>query len=213
MDVLSPLRKSLVSHLRRHAGVYFFLIVLFGMGVSSGALAVGALDGSQRLELSHYLDFFFHSLQDPGETWTSSPVVRQALSGNLRTAGLIFLLGLTVIGVPLVAAIVFLRGFIIGFAVGFLLVSRGMTGLTIGVLAILPQNILIIPALIILSAAALNFSTGIVRKRPLDKGPMWKTFTSYSLVALGCFALLILASFVEGYIAPFFLRLVARSAF
>lgn len=209
--MLSPIRKKVMDHLRHHTGIYFFLTVLFGMGVGFGALAVGALDANQRLELTHYLDYFFHSLQEPSELLSPAAVVKQAISGNLRTAGLIFLLGLTVVGVPLVPAIVFLRGFIVGFAVGFLLVSRGMGGLLVGVLAILPQNIIIIPSFIILSASALSFAAGVVKRRPAVRPP-WKSITGYSVTAGLCFLLLIFASLVEGYIAPFFLRLVAGSS-
>lgn len=207
---MSPIRRAIIDHLRRNAGVYFFLTVLFGMGVAFGSLAVGALDGTQRLELTHYLDFFFHVLQDPPENWSPTAVVKQALSGNLRTAALIFLLGLSIVGVPLVPAIIFLRGFIVGFAVGFLMVSRGTGGVLISLLAILPQNILIVPALIVLSAAALGFAARVVNRRRSLSRPLWQIVAVYSCTAAACLILLVVASLVEGYVAPFFLRWVVR---
>ncbi|HEY8449822.1 MAG TPA: stage II sporulation protein M, partial [Bacillota bacterium] len=201
-------RRSALEHVRRYAGVYFFLTVLFAMGVAFGALAVGALDATQRLELGHYLEFFLQTLEQPGEAVPAQSIVRQALLSNWRTAGLIFLLGLTVVGVPLIPAIVFLRGFIVGFAVGFLVSSDGWRGLLISLLAILPQNVLIVPALIVLSAAAVTFSARLVRPGP-GRPSLWRFVISYLTTAAACFIALAVASVLEGYVAPLFLRLVA----
>ena len=209
--MLPLLRRTALEHVRRYAGVYFFLVVLFAVGVAFGALAVGALDATQRLELTHYLDFFLSSLDDPEERIPSVEVARHALSNNWRTAALIFLLGLTVIGVPLVPAVVFLRGFIAGFSVGFLVATRGVDGLLISVFAILPQNVLIIPALLVLSAAALTFSAHLVRPNR-QAIPIWTTAVSYLLTGAATFALLGIASLVEGYVSPLFLRLLAGRA-
>lgn len=203
------LRRAVLDHVRRHAGVYVFLTILFGMGVAFGALAVGALDATQRLELSQYLDFFLQTLDDPGSATPAGAVFRQALSSNWRTAGFIVLLGLTVVGVPLVPAIVFLRGFIVGFSVGFLLASRGWQGMAISLLAVVPQNLLIVPAVVGLSAAALVFAGGFLR-RGSQRGPaLVVRVAQYLTAAAVAFATLAAASLIEGYVAPLFLRLVA----
>jgi len=195
-----------LEHLRRHAGVYVFLIMLFGMGVAFGALAVGALDATQRLELSQYLDFFLQAVDDPGVDAPAGAVFRQALASNWRTAGLILLLGVTVVGVPLVPAIVFLRGFIIGFSVGFLLASRGWQGVAISLLAVVPQNLLIVPAVVGLSAAALIFAAGVVR-RGSQRGPsLVVRLAQYLTAAAVALAALAAASLIGGYVSPLFLR-------
>jgi len=205
----AALRRAVSDHLRRHAGVYVFLIILFSMGVAFGALAVGALDATQRLELSQYLDFFLQTLEDPGVDAPPGAVFRQALASNWRTAGFIVLLGLTVVGVPLVPAIVFLRGFIVGFSVGFLLASRGWQGMAISLLAVLPQNLVIVPAIVGLSGAALVFAGGVVR-RPGPHGSSFAVRVGRYLAAAALgFAALTAASLIEGYVAPLFLRLVA----
>lgn len=206
--MLSPVRRAAFEHVRTHAGLYFFLIVLFGMGVAFGALTVGALDATQRLELSQYLDFFLASLEDGRSPVASEAVFRQALSSNWRTAGFIFLLGLTLVGAPLVPVIVFLRGFIVGFAVGFMLAHRGWAGMLVSLLAIVPQNLLAVPALVVLAAAALAFSGRLLR-RSSPGPPAWRALGAYAGTAAVAFALLAGASAIEGYVAPLFLRLFA----
>lgn len=202
--------KGFISlHLRQHAGIYFFLFVLFGVGVAFGALAVGALEDNQKLELVHYLRHFLGAVRGEGE---GPPAARQVFSlafgSNLRTVGLIFLLGLSVIGVPLVPVVVFLRGFILGFTVGFLMSQLGWPGFGMVLLAVLPQNLILVPALLILAAAALAFGGAIVMRH--RGGRPWPAALQLMVLAAGALVAAAGASLMEGYIAPLFLRLLAR---
>lgn len=191
--------------------MYVFLIVLFGMGVAFGALAVSALDVTQRLELGQYLDLFLYSLNDPEAKASPTEVFREALMSNLRTAGFVFLLGLTVIGAPLVPAVIFLRGFIIGFSVGFLLASHGWHGMLISLLALLPQNLLIVPGILVMAAGSLAFA-GSVFRRPRGAPSLGKSLLLFGLTTVATTLILIAASLIEGYVAPLFLRLLAAAA-
>src|SRR5690606_27084904 len=105
-------------------------------------------------------------------------------------------------------AVVFLRGFIVGFSVGFLLASRGWQGMAISLLAVLPQNLVIVPAIVGLSGAALVFAGAVVRRSGSHGASFVVRLARYLLAAALAFAALAAASLIEGYVAPLFLRLV-----
>lgn len=195
-------------HVRDHTGLYVFLVVLFSVGVAFGALATGALDESQRLELVQYLEFFLEVVDTGSEGPPAGEVFQAALSSNLRTTALVFLLGLTVVGAPLVPVVVFLRGFIVGFAVGFLVSHLGWSGMLMALLAILPQNLLLIPALLVLSAYALLFAATVIRRRGTTAP--WRAGVAFTVITAVTVVTAAAASLVEGYVAPLFLRLIAR---
>lgn len=202
--------KGFISlHLREHAGIYFFLFVLFGVGVAFGALAVGALEDNQRLELVHYLKHFLGAVRGEGE---GAPAARHVFSlafgSNLRTTGLIFLLGLSIAGVPLVPVVIFLRGFILGFTVGFLLSQLGWPGFGMVFLAVLPQNLILVPFLLILAASALAFGGAVVLRH--RGGKPWPAALQLIVLAVAALAAASAASLIEGYVAPLFLRILAR---
>ncbi len=110
-------RVRLRQHLEEHFASYFFVLILFAVGVIFGAIAVKALTFSQKQELLSFLQQFFSS----GIAVPSGPAVFvQTLTANFQLAALLWLLGVIVFGLPLVIIIVFFQGFVLGFSVGFL---------------------------------------------------------------------------------------------
>ncbi len=88
-----------------------------------------------------------------------SEILYQSILDNvLKTAALLFVLGLTVIGAPLVLGIVFLRGFVLGFTVGFLIQETSLNGLILAAAAVLPpHNVVAVPAIMIAAGGCTSF--------------------------------------------------------
>lgn len=201
-------RRQLIQHLRQRAGLYFLAALAFTLGVALGALSLGALDDAQRLELAHYVQFFLQSLADPAMAPDAREVLRQTLATQLRTGALMYALGLSVVGAPLCLAVLLVRGFIGGFAVAFLVGYQGWSGVLMAVLAVLPQHLLAAPSLVVLAVAALTFA-GQVAARRRHPEPAWRALAGFTVTALGCLLVLAVASLVEAYVAPAWLRLLA----
>lgn len=200
----------LVEHLRGRAGLYTFVLVLYVAGVAFGALAVNHLESGQQQELTGYLESLFTSLAasggrlDPTTPWT------QGMAGDLKALAGIWLLGLTVVGSPVVLGLVFLRGFISGFAVGFLVFQKGLKGVLFAAVSILLPNLLVIPALVVISVGALSFALFAVSHRRSGRsgfrpGPL----AGYALVGAGGAAATVAAGLIRTYVAPSLMYLVA----
>lgn len=133
----------------------------------------------------------------------------QSLKDNvIKTAGLLFLLGLTVIGAPLILAVVFVRGFVLGFTVGFLVQDAMVKGLVLSTTCVLPHNILMVPALLLGAGGALSFAgsafrTLVGRSRESVQGQLATT----TLLALCSGLLFLVAALVETYITPILVQL------
>ena len=106
----------------RHLPLYIALIILFSMGLGFGALATQKLSPPQRADLISYLSNIYTSLmQKDTPAVNRGEIVRQGMLDNIvKTTGLMWVLGLSVIGAPFILGVVFLRGFVLGFTVGFL---------------------------------------------------------------------------------------------
>lgn len=200
----------LFEYLRENLGIYFFVILLFMVGVVFGALAVKALNGEQKAELFGYLEAFIQGIDTSLVAKTES-LLPQSLAGNLKTLGLIWLLGLVVLGLPLVLVILFTKGFALGFTVGFLVDELGWKGVIFGIASVLPPNLFLVPAMVVISVAAISFSLVVIRSRFLHQ----RESIYPQLLGYGCLALLTagvgaIASFVEVYVSPVFIGLVSR---
>jgi stage II sporulation protein M len=153
--------------------LYFLVLVFFAAGIAAGAFTVDALSSVQKEELINYFQSFFTVLdQEPVQ---SAVIFKQSLINNSQFVILIWLLGITVIGVPLILLIVGIKGFIVGFSVSFLVEGMGLKGLLFAVAAILPQNLLIVPGIIAAAVLGISFSISMLRRK---KSKPKKSFTS-----------------------------------
>lgn len=188
--------------------LYFLLVLAFMIGISAGAITINVLNEEQSHSLISFLDSFFKVLSQ--ERIDSFILLKHSMANNFQTIILIWILGITVIGLPIVIFIVVLRGFIVGFTVGFLINELGFKGFAFSMLAILPQNIFVIPGIIALAVFSINFSLKILTSRSKRniKFSFLSELTSYSISTAILSLLIIVGSLVEAYITPIFMKLL-----
>lgn len=188
--------------------LYFLLVLALMIGISAGAITINVLNEEQSQGLISFLDSFFKVLSQ--EKIDSFTLLKHSLVNNFQTIILVWILGITVIGLPIVIFIVVLRGFIVGFTVGFLINELGFKGFAFSLLTMLPQNIFVIPGLIALAVLSINFSIKIITSKT-KRGSNFSfisELTSYSISTAIFSLLIILGSLVEAYITPVFMNLL-----
>ncbi len=199
------------AYWQQHLPYYVLVTLVFVSGVVFGALALRTLEPQQVSELAAYMDKFLSGLRSQLAQTSGRTVLRDSLSLDLKTLGLIYVLGLTVIGVPVILAVVFIRGFVIGFTVGFLAYERGLGGILFAVAAIVPQNVFIIPALVFASVTSIMFSALIVRsRRPGWQLSLGSEFVGYSALLTAAVLAVTAGALVKAYVSPVFMNVVGR---
>jgi stage II sporulation protein M len=203
------LKKAIQKQLKNNVVLYFLVLVFFAGGIAAGSFTVDALSSVQKEELIEYFQSFFSILGE--EPVQSAVVFKRSLINNSQFVILIWLLGITVIGIPLILLIVGIKGFIIGFSVSFLVEGMGLRGFMFALAAILPQNLLFVPAIIAAGVLGISFSISMLRRKKVKPQ---KSFTSelmvYSMNILLTILVLFLGSLIEGYITPAFIKLFSN---
>lgn len=197
--MLRPFRYAL----KDQTPLYVFVSVLFLMGVVFGALMVNALTFEQQQDLSRYLGNFFISVNEGGADFYPVALWQVAFL-HLKWLGLIWILGLSVIGLPGILILDFLKGVLIGFTVGCLVGQFTWKGLLFAMVSIAPHNLLIIPVLLISSVAAIGFSLNIIRNRVLmnRSGSAARPFLTYTALTLVLAVVMLAASSFETWVTP-----------
>jgi len=192
--------------MNQYRRLILFVSVLFFVGLLFGLLLPLLLPYDQKAELFHTLQQYLQTYSQEG-TWDAKEMFWDKSWLYFIMALLIFLLGLSVIGTPLVLVILFIKGVVIGFASGFVITQLKEKGILFVIFSILPQNLLIVPALIFLSASSLAFSLFLIRNRILKyHGKIKPYFTSYVMVFLGLTSILLVAAIYESYLGPILLE-------
>ena len=208
--MLGYFRQNAGGYLKTNIVAYFFMILIFVIGVVVGALAVKTLPDEQKTELISYLRIFFTGLtQGTENTMFGSHVLSSVMFNNTKTIVLMWILGFTIVGIPFVLFILFTRGFIIGFTVGFLVNEYVMSGLLFALASVLPHNFFAIPAILVTSVSATKFSLMLVRHRTQGTINLWYEAAGYSLLCALMLGVMLFAALLEVYISPVFMKLVA----
>lgn len=196
-------------YLKEYLPLYTFVFVLFVTGVVFGAVMVNALTLEQKQELARHLSSFFLTIN--GKTdWNEVYSFQQSFSLHMKWIVLIWVLGLSIIGLPLIFALDFLKGVLVGFTVGYMVAQYSWKGMLFALVSVVPQNLVAIPAIIVCSVGASAFSIFLVKNRLFNrKGSVYASFMRYSATVLGVAVLLGGVSLYEAYLSPELMRLVA----
>lgn len=182
----------------------------FVIGVSAGAFTVNGLSAIQRDELSNYFHGFLQLLDK--QDVDSNELLKVALVENAKIILILWVLGVTIIGIPFIFVIVGIRGFITGFTSGFVIKTLGFKGMVFTLFALIPKEIVIIPCIIALGVNGINFSLNIIKNKSikhLSKESLKTSFLAYCFVTLFFSCLIFLGILIEAYITPVFIRIVA----
>src|SRR5690242_4982289 len=101
--------RNMRSYMKDHIALYIFVAVLFATGVVFGAVMINALTLEQKQDLSRHLGNFFQ-VMNSGSVVDAKQSLAQISFVNLKWLGLIWLFGLSVIGLPLILVLDFIKG-------------------------------------------------------------------------------------------------------
>ncbi|WP_168198281.1 stage II sporulation protein M [Crassaminicella thermophila] len=201
-----------LKHIQGNVFIYFIVCMFFIIGISSGAFTVKALADNQKQELINYMRSFFQVLSN--KSIDASSILKQSLINNLQTAALIWILGITVIGAPLILLLIAIRGLIIGFTVGFLVEQLGFKGILFSFISIFPQNLFIIPSIIVIGVIGIGFSKMIIRNRKnrtySSNDNTFRQFILYSTINSFISLFIIFGCMIEAYITPVFMKALSK---
>ncbi|WP_373230450.1 stage II sporulation protein M [Cohnella sp.] len=194
---------------RDNLNLYVFVGVLIVVGAIFGALLVNALTLEQQQELADEIGLYLTNIKDSDQLVHAATFWESFLFYG-KWLFLIWLLGLSVIGLPVVLMLDFLKGVLIGFAVALLAQQLAWKGVFFFLAATAPQNALVIPALMIASVSAARFAYFVVRERLFKrKGQILPPFLAHTAVSGLMLVMLCLASLYEAYLSPLLLERIA----
>ncbi|WP_339227908.1 stage II sporulation protein M [Oceanobacillus sp. FSL K6-2867] len=190
------------EHIKNHATIYLFMIILFLTGIIFGAVIVNSMGFIQKQDLFFYLERFFGQITE-GASISKTDILWQSFTYQAKYLLLICILGLSVIGLPIVWVLIFVKGLVIGFSVGFIVNQLGLQGLLLASLSIAPQNILVIPIYIIAGSISMIFSLTLLNRLFSRKNHqlLLQPLARYSMIFVMLLVVSLAAALVEAYVS------------
>ncbi len=188
----------------RYAPYFLLCLLAFGLGLGFGGLATGVLGRGERLAL---LTSVKRLVQWETGPLTLVPLYRRALMENLKVLGLLYILGISVAGIPLLLAVLFFRGFVIGFAVTYLSQNLHWLGMASLLSTVVAQNLFMVPVYLVMGTLGLWFSVGLLSsRRGIPRASLWPAFGGYTGMSVVLAVALAWATAVEVAGSPLLLH-------
>ena len=191
--------KALIEYLRKNIVQYMFLSIVLISGIIVGSITVKMISDIQMESIVSFINGFLANINNISVDCSS--IFYLSLSNNLKTAIALILLGLSVVGLPFILTVIFFRGFMLGFTVGFLIEQLGSKGIVLSILSILPQNLIILPCIVSIGVTSLTFAMAVIKNRIKNYHESYSQMViGYLLLNLFFSFLLIISGLIEGYI-------------
>ena len=146
-----------------NAKSYFIVFIIFVVGIFLGVMFVNQIGDKSAIEnyINTYIDET-KSIQN-GNYFAE---LQNEIKNNIILVLLLWFAGTTIIGIPIVLGIILFRGFCLGYTIASCVYVLGrMKALIFIAITFLLQNIIFIPAIMILGVSSIKLYKSIVKDR------------------------------------------------
>ena len=187
-----------------------FIMFIIILGIISGSLFLVVLKDTDRNLVIEKINTFFTNINT--NNINNIEAFKNAFIENIIFVILIWILGMSIIGIIINIFIIYLKGFIIGFSLSSFFLVYKYKGLLAALIYTFPTSIINILVCLLLGVYSVLFTINLWKIIFLkEKNYNMKRFIKkYFLVLIICIILILISSLTEGFLVPSLLKLVIK---
>lgn len=204
---LNKVKTKINDKLKEQKKIYIFLIIVMMLGLISGIIYAIILNQNDHNLVTESLNSFFISIKENNIDYKNALI--NSLIGNITFTTFLFLLGISIIGIPIIILSLFLKTFIFGFSISSIIYTYHLNGILKAITYTLPHQIITLLMALFLGFYALYF--GIKLFKYLFKGKdinLRMSMKRYLQVYIIVLLINITCSFIEVFLSPTLMKLV-----
>lgn len=193
--------------IKHNKKVIFFLGIIAVIAIIFGSLFSVMLNESDKNLTLEYINNFFENIKNNNLNY-----ILALKNGSISSLGfilIVWLLGVSIIGMPIVLFMYFSKFFVIGFSISSIIKGYGLKGCLLSFAYIFPHHIIYIIVYTILTVYSIKMSikliSTIIKKDKIDFKPI---INKYLLVLLLSVIIDVLTLLFEVFITPKFINLI-----
>lgn len=189
----------ILEFIQTNSKTCLILLIIFFIGVLLGVIFVNNCKETQENQIKSYIQNFVDGIRENYQI-SSTKLLWNAIMKNFITALVLWFLGLTLIGVPLIYLFIGYKGYCIGFTAASIIATLGGAKGTLFIAStMLLQNIIYIPIIIALATSSVKLYKKIMEDRRREN--IKKQILKHTIFSVFMLVILILNSFIEAYIS------------
>lgn len=152
----SRIANILIEFIKNNIKEYMTITLIFLIGIFLGVMFVNNLEEERKTEIISYINTYIESFEK-SEQASNIKLLQNNIKDNIILTLIIWFIGSTIIGIPIVFGIIAFRGFCLGYTISSITLVFGVAkGIAFTSIAIIMQNIIFIPGIISLGVSALK---------------------------------------------------------
>lgn len=156
---------TILNHVINNKKEYILVTLLFLVGIFLGVMFINNSEESQLKEITNYMQQFIEKLKNTQNLETST-LLKTTIMQNIVLAITLWFFGTTVIGIPIVFGIIVYKGFCLGYTIATVIATLGTgKGIMFILIALILQNIILIPAILAIGVSGFKLYKSIVKDR------------------------------------------------
>lgn len=204
----SKIVESIGKIVKNNIKEYIIISLIFLIGIFLGVMFINNLEETQKNEITTYITTYIEAFKQ-SDSSSNITLLQNNIRDNIILTLIIWFIGSTIIGIPIVFGIIAFRGFCLGYTISSITIVFGVgKGIVFTTTSIIMQNILFIPAIISLGVSALKVYKSIYsdkRKENIKLEIMRHTIFSAIILIV-----LIVSAVVETEISTNLLRSIIK---
>lgn len=204
----SNIKDAILRHLYENIKLYIIVTIIFVIGITTGVIFINNTTGEEATEIQSYITEFINLLKQ-GYHVDTGALLKKSLSDNLILILVMWLLGSTVVGIPIVIGIVLFRGFCIGYSVSAIIATLGVQkGILFFIVTMLLHNLIFIPVIICMTISCLKLYKSIMKDKRRENIKL--AIIRHTLISIMLSILLVIASLIESYVSTSLIMLTVK---
>ena len=185
--------------------LYLVLGIVILIGIGTGLFYQFFIGKEMKTEIINQMNHFFTTIKDGSLNFSNT--FTNSVSSNGISLLLIWVLGISIIGIPFILIHLFFKAFILSFSFISIIANYHFKGLFLGITYIFPHQVLNLVIWLLLSFYAIGFSIKLIKVLIFKKNINLKEhFKKYTKILFICSLMLILSSLFETYLCPWLLK-------
>ena len=197
--------KNIIKKIKSNR-VLFILLFITIISIIFGVLFLAIQNSDIKKQVNINLSDILSAITN--NKYNSFKVLFNSLKSNLLIGILIWLLGISIIGIPLILIAYIIKCIMLGFTISSFIYFYTFKGVLLGFIYLIP-SIINIFILFVLVYYAIRFSLllfeNVFKRKDYNKRVVVKRYVKVLIISI---ILLLISSVIEGYVIPILLKLI-----
>lgn len=188
-ELLAIIKENIINNYKS----YLIVFIIFAVGVFLGVMILNQTEKKEDIE--KYINTYIDETKSI-ENGNYLIEVKKEIKNNIILVFLLWFAGTTIIGIPIVLGIILARGFCLGYTISACVYVLGkIKGLIFVIITLFLQNMIFIPALMVLGVSSIKLYTSIIKDRRKENIKI--SILRHSIVSIIIAIILILEAIIK----------------